>query len=126
MFYLLFLFLLSSLLLIHSIPLPPHIHLLFSSIPPSSLLPIFILYLSGVADTYLCSIKIFMFPSPLPSPFILYLSVLGYTYLYSRLQDNLTPHVLSEWMVEVCRFDSWESCLCVDPACFIGGMSRVV
>jgi hypothetical protein len=30
------------------------------------------------------------------------LSVLTYTYLYSTLhQNNLTPHVLSEWMVEV-------------------------
>ena len=34
--------------------------------------------------------------------FILYLSVLGYGYLYSPIfPDNLTPHVLSEWMVEV-------------------------
>jgi hypothetical protein len=33
------------------------------------------------------------------------LSVLGYTYLYSfhfnTLSKYLTPHVLSEWMVEV-------------------------
>jgi hypothetical protein len=40
--------------------------------------------------------------------FILYLSVLTYTYLYSSsfpiFKNNLTPHVLSEWMVEVCRF----------------------
>ena len=41
--------------------------------------------------------------------FILYVSVLGYTYLYS-FQDNhpiivLTPHKLTEWMVEVCRFE---------------------
>jgi hypothetical protein len=34
--------------------------------------------------------------------FILYLSVLTYTYLYSiNISPNLTPHVLSEWMVEV-------------------------
>ena len=39
--------------------------------------------------------------------FILYLSVLTYTYLYSIPSDNLTPHVLSEWMVEVCRFDEY-------------------
>jgi hypothetical protein len=41
--------------------------------------------------------------------FILYLSVLTYGYLYSSsvpdLSNNLTPHVLSEWMVEVCRFE---------------------
>jgi hypothetical protein len=37
--------------------------------------------------------------------FILYLSVLTYTYLYSisiLIPNNSTPHVLSEWMVEVC------------------------
>ena len=44
------------------------------------------------------------------SHFILYVSALTYAYLYSRLifpifKNNLTPHVLSEWMVEVCRFD---------------------
>jgi len=37
--------------------------------------------------------------------FILYLSVLTYTYLYSLqiylISNNSTPHVLSEWMVEV-------------------------
>jgi hypothetical protein len=53
------------------------------------------------------------------------LSVLTYTYLYSRLffpifpipfKNNLTPHVLSEWMVEVCRFEvCWESCLSLTP-----------
>ena len=26
------------------------------------------------------------------------------------MDDKLTPHVLSEWMVEVCRFDILESC----------------
>jgi hypothetical protein len=72
------------------------------------------------------------------------LSVLGYTYLYSSIYllsssdlspshsssqpNNLTPHVLSEWMVEVCRFDEYVfgSGLCFDPAQIIGGMSRVV
>ena len=39
--------------------------------------------------------------------FILYLSGVTYTYLYSSdlsnlSSSNLTPHVLSEWMVEVC------------------------
>ena len=46
-------------------------------------------------------------PSSPISSFILYVSVLTYTYLYSGddSRDNiLTPHVLSEWMVEVCRF----------------------
>jgi hypothetical protein len=35
--------------------------------------------------------------------FILYVSVFTYSHLYSRLIfPKLTPHVLSEWMVEVC------------------------
>ena len=35
-----------------------------------------------------------------------YLSAFGYPYLYTLpSQNNLTPHVLSEWMVEVCRFE---------------------
>jgi hypothetical protein len=42
------------------------------------------------------------------------LSVLTYTYLYTILFfllffKYLTPHVLSEWMVEVCRF--WWVCV---------------
>ena len=46
----------------------------------------FILYLSGVTYTYLYSIKIFIFHQ--------------YINLHFPLQV-LTPHVLSEWMVEV-------------------------
>ena len=38
--------------------------------------------------------------------FILYVSVLGYTYLYYP-DSKLTPHVLSEWMVEVCAGDKY-------------------
>ena len=45
------------------------------------------------------------FPPPFSS-FILYVSAFGSTYLYTPpSNNNLTPHVLSEWMVEVCRFD---------------------
>jgi hypothetical protein len=48
-------------------------------------------------------IYLFILFSSILLSFILYLSVLGYTYLYSNPnQNNLTPHVLSEWMVEVC------------------------
>jgi hypothetical protein len=86
-------------------------------------------------------------PNPLILSFILYLSVLTYTYLYSinllpisnnnsdpaqiiggmsRVVDGywylvlvyvLTPHVLSEWMVEVCRFY-----LCGVRFCFRAGV----
>ena len=42
------------------------------------------------------------------------------------LSKYLTPHVLSEWMVEVCRFDEYRVRLCFDPACFIGWECRVV
>ena len=34
-------------------------------------------------------------------------SGLPYVYLCSIVLDVLTPHVLSEWMVEVCRFDKY-------------------
>ena len=57
-------------------------------------------------------------PSNLPFPPVLFHSHSKYTCrhfhfsilsLHSRtiLQNNLTPHVLSEWMVEVCRFDKY-------------------
>jgi hypothetical protein len=76
--------------------------------PPSSSIYQFILYLSVLTYTYLYSILISsdLFLLLLLPIFILYLSVLGYPYLYSLLPifqiNNLTPHVLSEWMVEVC------------------------
>ena len=60
--------------------------LLFSSSPSSPSLP-FVLFLSQILS------------------FILYLSRVSYSYLYSiRISSPkyLTPHVLSEWMVEVC------------------------
>ena len=57
---------------------------------PPNPLPIYLLFL----PSYL-SIIIHL------SHFILYVSAFGYPYLYSRLIQLLTPHVLSEWMVEV-------------------------
>ena len=44
--------------------------------------------------------------------FKVYVSAFGYTYLYSiipifHISQLLTPHVLSWWMVEVCRFDKY-------------------
>ena len=70
--------------------LPPHPNLLF---PPH---PNNLIYLQFSS-------------SPTPH-FILYLSVLTSTYLYSiniqsQYSKYLTPHVLSEWMVEVCWFE---------------------
>ena len=57
--------------------------------------------------------------SPFSHSFKVYVSVfiVGYLYLLPpnhllSLPDNLTPHVLSEWMVEVCRFEVcgvWDS-----------------
>jgi len=73
-----------TLLSFHSSPLP---HLSsYSSFFFSSLLPF----------PFPSSLLIFLiYHSSFPS-FILYLSILIYTYLYSRLINNLTPHVLSE------------------------------
>ena len=76
----------------------------------SSILKIYLQFCSPPPSQYsfqVCSILLFLpFSSPLSFPiFILYVSVLGYAYLYSRLifliPNILTPHVLSEWMVEV-------------------------
>ena len=53
-------------------------------------------------------ILLFFFHHSRSSSFILYVSVLTYTYLYSQHQSTiLTPHVLSEWMVEVCASDKY-------------------
>jgi hypothetical protein len=58
-----------------------------------------------------CSVLLFI---PITLSIILYVSMVSYSYLYSRLipvPNCLTPHVLSEWMVEVCRFEvMWVSC----------------
>ena len=73
----------------------------------SSHLPLPPLILYHLPLIYLLSLLFFPYNPPLPTSlpiFILYLSVLGYTYLYSIYLSSkyLTPHVLSEWMVEVC------------------------
>ena len=108
--YILYLILYSSSLLIY---FPP---ILFS-FPSSSYLP-FLFYSSSSSQSFSSpssshhpiqsirvgsSLCLFMFnPDLFLSSFILYLSVLTYTYLYSsRFPKYLTPHVLSEWMVEV-------------------------
>ena len=41
-------------------------------------------------------------------------------YILPAFQNNSTPHVLSEWMVEWCSFKVCGVRLCFDPACFIG------
>ena len=69
----------------------------------------FKVYVSGLPSPYLCSSNILFLYNPQFSSqsIILYVSVFIVGYLYLRLisqSDNLTPHVLSEWMVEVCRF----------------------
>ena len=54
---------------------------------------------------------------PYSSTIILYVSVLRYPYLCSvgrEGDDILTPHVLSEWMVEVCRFYMYGVCVIQD------------
>ena len=55
-------------------------------------------------------ILLFLPNPPFPPSFKVYVSGLTYGYLYSLQifpisNPNLTPHVLSEWMVEVCRFE---------------------
>jgi hypothetical protein len=60
-------------------------------------LPIFILYLSVLTYTYLYSISSISFPLP---PLI-YLPIQS----FSPQPKYLTPHVLSEWMVEVWCFE---------------------
>jgi hypothetical protein len=102
-YYILYYILYYTILFFSSIPLfPSHTDtFLFSSI--SSIPILFLLFLSfypSFPDNP-------SLPNPSSSPifpiFILYLSVLTYAYLCSNPnQNNLTPHVLSEWMVEVC------------------------
>ena len=89
----------SSDLLFHSPPLPQSIPSIFCSpllfcsffysLPSSFPLPSF-------PSSFLLSF---------PTSFKVYVSAFTYTYLYSiPIFQLLTPHVLSEWMVEVCRF----------------------
>ena len=101
--FLLFLSFLSS-FLIPIFPSPPHPHppsfSSFSSpIPPTlpPLIPLLQIYLPLQSSI---SFSIFLLSSNQ------YVSGLTYTYLYSIniSFQSLTPHVLSEWMVEVCRF----------------------
>ena len=64
---------------------------------------------------YLLLPPMFQSISSIPISFKVYVSVLGYAYLYSILiQEYLTPHVLSEWRVEVCRFEVCGSSLCFE------------
>ena len=97
----------------HSIRVGSYIYLFILSLPISSdsFFPIF--QSSSVLLLFLPLPPNILFPSSppiLPSPhlnpphFILYVSRVSYSYLYSggdSQDDILTPHVLSEWMVEV-------------------------
>ena len=108
-YYTIIYYILYSSLLLHLPIFNSHPIFLSSSHHPS-----FPEYVSAFGYPYLYSLPLlpifspFSLP-PLPSPsssFILYVSGLPYPYLYSiSIQsfpsDNLTPHVLSEWMVEV-------------------------
>ena len=103
--FLLFCSILPILFLPHlSLPLLSLSFLLFRSISSSSS-PLFphplLFFLLLQSQSIFCSVLPPLLLS-LPNNFILYVSVLTYTYLYSRLIQLLTPHVLSEWMVEVC------------------------
>ena len=98
-------------------PLPP---LFFSSISSSSS-PIFILYVSVLPYTYLYSI-ISSFPYPLLLVFpSIYLQFSSFFSKYPKL----TPHVLSEWMVEVCRFYKYVKYVCLE-LCSCGELTWIV
>ena len=95
-----------SLLFPSSVPLP--IYILFSSSPPllSSSVLYSLPFLSLLSSVLSLTLLLLLSSSSPISSFKVYVSVLTYGYLYS-LQifptiTNLTPHVLSEWMVEVC------------------------
>ena len=104
------------LFLLPNIPLPP---LFFSLLPIlsflfSSIIPFLPIYLSSVLfPIYLPSssdlsqsISSLLFSLSLhPISFKVYVSAFGYPYLYSP--TILTPHVLSDGNVEVCRFDKY-------------------
>ena len=98
----------------HSLP--------FFSLPQSDLSSFTILpVLSSISHL----IHSFPFSFPilnLSSSFKVYVSAFGYPYLYSRLIfPKLTPHVLSEWMVEVCAGDLYPVGLCL---CFVLVLTR--
>ena len=82
-------------------PLPPSYTLPSSSPFHPSFPPLF-------RSIFLSSLFILL-PIFQSFPFPEYLSALGYAYLYSPISlpnpKVLTPHVLSEWMVEVCAGD---------------------
>ena len=101
---LLYLILYSSPLLIYSFPFPILLFLIFFS-PSLPIIP----FLPSPNHSFPL---LFSFPIYLPLPFIsfkVYVSAFGYPYLYSSSIQSfqypfptiLTPHVLSEWMVEV-------------------------
>ena len=87
-----------------SIPFPS-IFFPFQSFPliySSDLSSALLFSYSPIPPLPLLLIPILSFLSPSQSFwFKVYVSVLGYTYLYYSQSDNSTPHVLSEWMVEV-------------------------
>ena len=71
----------------------------FSSLPP---FPSPIFYLS---------LLLFFSSSFPPPPYLIQSIRVGiwiHLFIFNQyLINNLTPHVLSEWMVEVCRFEVW-------------------
>ena len=120
LYYILYLILYSSLPLIYLLSFSLLSSFLFSSISHSSLISNLSLLLISSS-----SLPFYSFPTPLPFlfrsippiipsfpipilSFKVYVSAFGYPYLCSFdlfSSNNLTPHVLSEWMVEVCRFE---------------------
>ena len=103
--YIFYLILYSSVLLLS--PLLSYTLLLFCSSPSPPLLSYTLLFLPFLLIPILFyPFQSSIFSSPIPIfqySFKVYVSGLTSTYLYSiniSFQNNLTPHVLSEWMVE--------------------------
>ena len=88
------------------------LYLILYSSYSSILLPILLLFHPSLIPI-LSSSSIFLISHP--HSFYTCRSFLMFIYVPS-VSDNLTPHVLSEWMVEVCRF---EVCVCVSCCCSV-------
>ena len=78
------------------------------------LLLLYIIYYIILYSSFFCSIPIFSSPI-YPHPLFLSHPLIPLPHPNISSKNNLTPHVLSEWMVEVCRF---EVCVLVYVSCW--------